>query len=202
MDKKNAIVILGGALKKDDKGKWRTTSFSESDNFGASGDRLRVIAGSYFFQDNNNQLIIVLGGKGQYKDNPDAPAVSEVIKKELEDLGVLSENIITETESGNTYEQLKNLKEIIKSNDFKEIKIISNEYHLPRIQAIIDNNLELKEVEDSCHIELHSAEKISIEHNPKLEKEIKFAYNTELMKQRISLEEKGVQDIKEGKYKF
>jgi len=97
VNKKTAIVILGGGLKKDADGRWRTTNYDESgDNFGVSGDRLRVVAANYLYKNNQEQLIIASGGKGQLKNIPGAPAVSEVLKRELIELGVPEEKIIEE----------------------------------------------------------------------------------------------------------
>jgi len=54
MDKiEQAIYILGGGLKKEADGKWRTTNYDEpGDNFGISGDRLRVVAAGYLYKNN------------------------------------------------------------------------------------------------------------------------------------------------------
>ena len=197
----NAVIILGGGLKKDDTGKWRTTTFDEGDNFGIDGSRLRVLAGAHLFKDNLDQLVIASGGKGQLKDIKDAPCVSEVIRAELIGIGVNSENIVTETESGNTYEQLQKLKDIIQERGIEHAIIISNKYHLPRIEAMIEQDEEFKGMMDNIRIETQSAEKILIEHEPKWEQKIESAYNSEAMRKREALEQKGVQDIKKEKYK-
>lgn len=201
MNKEKAIVILGGGIKKI-KDKWRTTSFQEGDEFGALGDRLRVIAGSYLYNDDRELTIIALGGKGQLKKFPDAPPVSSVIKEELIERGIPENVIIEEDKSGSTYEQLQELKSIIHDKNFESVIIISNEYHLPRIQAIIKQDVELKKMLNTLQIEVKSAEKSLIEHEPGWEKVIKSIYGGEAMQERIALEQKGVRDIKEGKYKL
>ena len=85
------IVILAGGLVKDING-WRTTWFDEMDNFGALGDRFRVLAGAYTYQnaqkENQDAWLIACGGKGQLQSISDAPTISSVIKKELIELGV------------------------------------------------------------------------------------------------------------------
>jgi len=196
---KSAIVILGGGLVKDKHGKWHTTNFDEKDKFGALGDRFRVKAGSYLYKKNTNQFIIVLGGKGQFKNIKNIPLISEIIKKELEELGVPPKNIIIETRSGNTFEQLQELKKIIKKQQLEEAVVISNEYHLPRIQVMIDQDKELK---NSAKIKLQSAEEIVTRYEPEQAEKIEFVYSSKSMQERIVLEQKGVQDIKDGKYKF
>jgi len=199
---KKAIVILGGGLIKDKNGSWRTTNFNEGDNFGASGDRLRVVAGSYLYKD-SPQLIIASGGKGQYKDIPGAPAVAEIIKKELIKLDVLSEDIFLENNSGNTWQQLQELKKIINKMELNKVIIVSNRWHLPRVQTMIEKDQELANTFNKGQIKLVSAEDVVIKYEPeKWKKIIDSAYNSKEMKKRIALEKKGVREIKEGKYKL
>lgn len=195
----DAIFILGGSLIKDN-GIWRTCRFDESDNFGVLGDTLRVKAGSILFNQGITGHIIALGGKGQYKDVTDFPTLSSIIKKELVQFGI-PPNQIEENLSDGTYGQLKTILEIVRQRNWTKVGIISNEYHLPRISAMIEyapNTGDLKNMAD-----LISAEKILIDHVPKRwQKEIKEAYESTGMQNRIAMEQKGIKDIKDGKYKF
>lgn len=217
MENKNTIVIIGGGLKKDGD-KWHTTNYDEGDNFGVQGDRLRVVAANYLYKDDPGQTIIALGGKGQLINIPDAPTVSEAIKKELMELGVPAEQIIKEENSGNSWQQLMELKKIIypvkslreakpisqgEEKGLGNIKIISNEYHLARLKAMAGLDDLLKEKIKNKNIEFQSAEEILLKYNSEeWEDKIKKAYKSEAMKERIVLEENGVRDIKEGKYKL
>lgn len=199
---KTAFFILGGALKNEN-GRWRTTEFQGGDHFGVTGDRLRVIAGQYLFEKNPETTLIVSGGRGQYKDLPDAPAIASVLRDELISRGVPDEAIVVEDESGNTYEQLQALKKIVQAGTFAEITIISNRYHLPRIQAMIEElDPELKQEFEEGTISLQSAEEILIAHKPEWKKEIDAAYALPTMQERIAGEEKGIRDLREGKYKI
>ncbi len=65
---------------------------------------------------------------------------------------------------------------------------------------MIEQDEEFKGMMDNIRIETQSAEKILIEHEPKWEQKIKIAYSSDAMKERVTLEQKGVQDTKEGKY--
>lgn len=203
---KSVIVILGGALKKDADGKWRTTNFDEGDNFGISGDRLRVVAASYLYKKNPDQLIIVSGGKGQLKDVlPRKITLASVIEGELVEQGVPLEKIIKEERSGNTYQQLKKLLKILKKRKFDKITIISNKCHLPRVRAIIEYKDEFAQIGKLLNkkVKLVSAESIVILYQPKIWKKIiEKAYASREMKERLSLEKKGVREIKLGIYKF
>lgn len=199
---KTAIVILGGGLVEEN-GKWRTTNFEEKgDKFGALGDRLRVVAGSFLWQDFPQSKIVCSGGKGQLKDREDAPTVASVLSEELAGLGVSGEDIIKEEESGNTAEQLEEALNIVENGGFDKVIIVSNEYHLPRVKTMIENFSGLKGYSNH-EFELKPAEKILVEHDPEAWAEaIKRAYEGDDMKKRIALEEQGICDIKEGRYKI
>ena len=203
VNKKTAIVILGGGLKKDETGKWRTTNYNEpGDNFGVSGDRLRVVAAGYLYKNNPQQIIIASGGKGQLKDIEDAPTVSEVIKKELIELGVPEEKIVEENNSGNAYQQLQEIEKIINKMQLKNVSILSSDWNLPRIKEMLVTFSDLKEISKLAEVEFLSAEKICLKFDrEKWQKIIDEAYKSEGLKKRIELEKKGVQDIKEGRYK-
>ena len=201
--KDKVVVILGGGLVKEN-GKWRTTNFNElGDDFGVLGDRLRIIAGSYLYKNNPEIFIIASGSKGQFKDIPDAPTVSEIFKKELIELGVLKERIIKEDKGGSTYQQLQEIKKIIKENCLKKVIIISNEWHLPRVEAMIKYDSDLVKMLKEKKIEIKSAEKICLKYEPaKWQDIINIAYNSEEMINRIELEKRGVEQIKSSVYKF
>ena len=202
------IVVLGGALVKDKSGEWRTTNYDEGDNFGVSGDKLRVLAAEVLVKDlavKENFLIVASGGRGQYRDIPGVPTLAGVIKNELIKLGVPADKILEENKSNNTFEQLQELKKIIKARKLQDVTIISNKYHLPRVQAMINYDAELKEMSGHGLIALKTiaAEDILIEHEPAVWKKIiDQAYASEGVKERIALEKKGVKQIKAGTYNF
>ena len=95
-NKKNIIIVLSGGLKKTKNG-WRTTNFNDKgDNFGISGDRLRVVAAGFLYDNKLSQLVIVSGGKGQLKGVlPGRITLASVIKDELVRIGIPAENIIS-----------------------------------------------------------------------------------------------------------
>lgn len=200
MEKKlEAIIVLGGWLTNEPKGKWRTMNFNEIDDEGLmSGDRVRVVATSYLYRKNPNLKVIVSGSQGRLNHVADCPTLSMVLKKELIELGVRSENIIEEPNSSGTYQQLKNSFAIIQKLNLTKVGIISNEYHLPRIEAFLEHV-----PHSNIQTGLISAEKIAVENDPKFwKKEIQNAYASDDMKKRVALEQKGVKDLKEGKYKL
>lgn len=193
-------MIFGGNLIKDERGKWRTTTFSEGDKYGALGDRLRVLAGADLYRDDSESIIIAVGGRGQLEEFPDSPTIAETIKKELIALGVNGESILTETESGNTFQQLRNMRSMLEKANFQHVTVISNRYHLPRIEAMIEKDPELKQMLDKHLIELKSAEDILIEHDPQWKDEVDKAYAGPEMRERIAKEFEGVRQLKKGTY--
>lgn len=191
------IVVLGGWLFKESDGSWRTMNFDELDGEGnASGDRVRVVAASFLSKKNPNLKIIVSGSRGRLIEE-DCPTLAKVLKKELIDLAVKPENIIEEDRSTGTFGQLKESLAIVDQLGLSEIGIISNEYHLPRISEF------LKYLKTDYDIKLISAEQVAIENDPEFwKKEVEDAYSSPEMQKRIALEQKGLKDLKEGKYKF
>lgn len=202
MKNKEAIIILGGGLAND-HGQWRTTGFDEGESFGAMGDRLRVEAAYILYKKNPELLIISSGSQGQYKNIPDVPTLAEVIKRELMDLGVPERLISKEDQSANTLQQLQALKTVINEKNLTNLFIISNQYHLPRLRAMIEKDDYLQSMLKKEEIKLISAEEVLIDHNPvKWQEFISKAYQSKAMKNRIIMEKKGVQQIKDGTYKL
>jgi hypothetical protein len=201
------IVVLGGALRKMPGGKWRTTTYFEGDNFGLSGDRLRVIAANYLYQDNQKRLFMVSGGKGQYTGISGVPPVSEVLKEELIRFHIPPEQIFVEKKSGNTLEQLLALQNMVKKDEvIGSIIILSNNHHLPRIRAFINNYPGLTKLNRLLKIgrlKLSGAERILLKVDPaRWKKVIDKAYTSSAMKKRKAIENRGIRQIKSGTYNF
>ena len=202
MQSSDAIAVLGGSLVKEKSGRWRTTGFEEGDNFGVQGDRLRVIAAGLLYK-KDGVFIIALGGRGQLKDVPDSPAVSEVIKDELIELGVRPEDIVCEKSSGSTFEQLLELGDIAGKESLEALTIITNEYHLPRVKALVQYNQILTKAFSHCRLVFKSAESILLEYDSESWEEIiAAAYKSEAVKKRIASELAGAEQIKDGTYVY
>src|SRR3990167_7826314 len=196
---KTAIFLMGGGLVND-AGVWRTTNYDEGDKFGIIGDRAVVVAAGFLYQDEPEQLCVAAGGRGQDQDIKDAPPVSAVLKQELIKLGVLNEDIMEENNSGNTYQQLRELQNIWQAKNFTQAALISNQHGLARIEAMIEYKIELAHFKDLLRVgrlKLLSAEEILLERAPaEWGGKIKRAYASEAMKKRIALEERGARQIK------
>jgi len=200
MNKFNTIVVLGGGIIKDKSG-WRTTDYNEEDKFGITGARLRVEAAYHLYLNRISPLFIVSGGKGQDRNVKNARAVADIMKDELVRLGVPADVIISDTNPDNTYQQLNALLKIASEVPAQKIGLISSDWHLPRIKTMLDYVPQLTKLSEI--VELISAEQILIQYDSmSWKKNIDKSRQGEKMKQRIVIEQKGINQIKEGTYKF
>jgi vancomycin permeability regulator SanA len=198
----NKLVALTGSLIKDETGKWRTTNFNEQGDInGVVGDRLRVEAAVVIFQKNPNISITISGGKSIASIYPDAPDVCDVMFVEMIELGVEPKNIIKDRSVGSTMDQVKSLSGIM-VDSVDSLYVLSNKYHLPRIEAMIKYFTDTNKLFDDGKIKLISAEDVLTDLLPeKWEEEIDKAYSSEAMAERIAKEKNGIEALKRGEYK-
>lgn len=201
----DAVAVLGGGMIRDEHGKWRTTRFEETgDNFGVTCDYIRVLAAKEIYKKNSKITIITCGSKGQFSHIPDAPTIAELLKQELIEHKIPKNAIMEEKNGGNTYQQIMAIAELIKNFRFKKIGLISNQYHLPRVRAMIKYNEILKKSLNPDIIIYLCAEEVLIEldHQNNWKEVLTKAYEIRAMKERIALENKGVKEIVEGRYRY
>jgi DUF218 domain len=202
--KRTLLAILGGDLVEDTSGKWRTTTATDpGDQYGILWDRLRVEAGWALYQDDQQLCLVVLGGKS---DKPGAPRIATVMKQELMELGVPEEAIVTEEESTTTYQQLLGLQQLVQEGEGDNVVLLTNAYHLTRVQAMIEYGpklLTLKDLLALGQLKAQAAEEILIERDSeKWQAEIDKVYQSEAMQARINGEADGVRQIHQGTYRF
>jgi uncharacterized SAM-binding protein YcdF (DUF218 family) len=197
----DAIVILGGTIKREGN-EWVSTSLTASDDFfGAPGGALRVEAATIIAKNYPNAAVVASGGKGYDSGNlPDErPVLADVIRRELIEYGVAASRILMETNSNNTYQQLQELENIIGDHQWKHIVMVTNRWHVPRTHAM----LAAKFPTLLSRVTITSAEDILLENEPATwKRQIDEAYESDFLKKRIAVEEQGVQQIKAGTYQF
>jgi hypothetical protein len=200
------LALLGGDLVRDvATDKWRTTTFEDAgDKFGILGDRLRIVAGWHLYRQDPSLRIVVLGGESNWTS--DAPTVAMVMKHELIELGVPEQAIVTERGSFTTYQQLSSLQAMFEGEIPPHGRIVSNRYHLGRIQAFIEHApalLRLRQWHMLGRVTLQEAEAILMARDPNTwQSQIDAAYQSPRMRERIALEEKGTRQIRDGTYLF
>lgn len=201
----DAVAVFGGGMIRNEHGRWRTTRFEETgDNFGVMGDYIRVLAAKEIYKKNPKITIITIGSKGQFSHIPDAPTLAELLKQELIEHKIPKNAIVEEKNGGNTYQQIMAIAELIKNFSFKKIGLVSNQYHIPRIRAMIEYNETLKKSLKTDTIIYLCAEEILIEldHQYNWKEVLRKVYESKTMKERVALENKGVKEIVEGRYKY
>jgi uncharacterized SAM-binding protein YcdF (DUF218 family) len=126
--KYDAGIVLGGMIK------YYNTEMERA-NFGSGADRLMQTIDLY----NTGKInkIIITGGSGRlgfqnYKEG-------DVIKELLEGIKLSSEDILTESNSRNTYENAKNTSELIKQENLSEpFLLITSAFHMRRSLAVFE----------------------------------------------------------------
>ena len=197
------VVVLGGALRKDDTGRWRTVDLGQGgDNFAASNDRWRIDAVYAIWKNDRSTTLVVSGGQGQYKKETDTPAVAEVMAHELMELGVSESAIMKDVESGNTVEQLRMTAAFAKEMKLQKVVILSNEWHIPRIKEMIAHAPGLVESLTGVEVELVAAENILWAESMEWQDRIKSARTDPGIMTRVALEQKGIRQIVDGTYKW
>ncbi|MBP6924072.1 MAG: YdcF family protein [Candidatus Pacebacteria bacterium] len=202
MKQEQVVFILGGGILEEG-GVWRTTHFTEKgDAFGALGDRLRVDAAFVLYQAHpETTLLVPSGSKGQLKDHLTAPTVASVMGVELETLGVPDKAILLDEVSGNSYQQLCTLVLLAEEYDWKHIVVLTNSWHLPRVQTMVDVTDSLRTFFLKRKISFVAAEEILIEADTVLwQKVIEDAYSDTSMRLRKEKEARGVRDLLAGTY--
>ncbi len=198
------IVVLGGGLAKDKEGTWRTTFGAfQSGNSGILDDRLRVFAAYEIWKIDKARSIVASGGRGALDNElPPGVTIATVISDELAALGVPREMIVLDNESGSTFQQLRWLAKALDNGYAKgKAEVISNDYHLPRIDAMVNYTDLASKLKNK--ISLVGAEDILL-------KSDKARWSDYLGKRmmskdyilRLNEEKKGVEHIKSGTYKF
>lgn len=203
MEAPNTIVVLAGGIKQDASGRWMSTDLTaEDDRLGASGGKLRVFAATILSNQHPAAVVVTSGGKGY--DLPgntqaDQPVSAEILRDELIECGIPAPRIVLEKNSNTTYQQLQEIEKMIPERGWKNVLLITNRYHLPRLRAMIETKYpNLVEVMTSV-----SAEEVLIEADPmRWEAMIAATYAESFMTERIAKETQGVEQIKNGTYRF
>jgi DUF218 domain len=191
---------------------YKTTAYSDVDHKGfLGGGKARIIAAaeaSSFFP----EAPLVTDSYSAQKSGEE-PTHAEVMAEELQHYGVPKERIIKEERSVDTITELVEMIKLAALHKWHNIAVVSNAYHIPRIQEMYrqldtlaskddtDFGAAMKEVaQNPIEISFVSAEDIlpiRSEHYVKLIEEME---NTSAFKNRVAAEEQGLKQLREGTY--
>lgn len=189
------ISLLGADIYKDNAGLWHSCDLNMRENPGrAPGDSFRVAAASYLAK--RGALIYAQGGLA----DDIHPPIADVMEHELRDLGIPRPQIATEVHSKTTLSQLIQLQDFLRRKMPKHILILTNEWHLPRVKAMVEHFTECSTLRSMKPVFM-SAEEVLLQYDPKQwqQKVVQARIRPE-MKEIIALEKKGVQQIENGSY--
>ena len=112
----DAVIVLGAQVKED----------------GTPSRQLRLrLEGALSQYHKNPSLIITTGAKGANEPAPEG----DVMKQWLLDAAVPEQDVISENQSFNTWQNLRNAKAIL-GEDAHRVVIVTSDYHLPRAMWI------------------------------------------------------------------
>ena len=116
----DAIIILGGGATLD------TPNISGAGHLsGTAANRVLTGAELYYLL---KVPIILSGGQGYRGSGSEA----QIARNILTSLGIPDSKIITEEESRNTFENVMNVKELIKKNGFQQPVLVTSAFHMER----------------------------------------------------------------------
>lgn len=188
--------MLGGWPRLNAQGVWHSSLFED----GGIGDRLRVEAAALLYRA-RPQLIMVTGGKGKLAHLPNAQPCASVMARELIELGIPAGDIALESNAASTYEQLQYIGTAFERFPVSTLRILSNRYHLPRIEAFLSADHRLRAWRACGRIQLESAEEVLLARDAFRWREIIAAgYAAQAVQELMAQEEKGVQAIRAGNY--
>lgn len=207
-------VLAGGSLEIDDDGgkRYGSPGYFGMEHGMAGGAIIRVAAAAVVAKINTD-IPVIVGGKYP-SDEKKAPA--EIIAAELQYAGVPDERVICDRENLDTISEIIGLIKIAQLTNSTNIGVLTNEYHIPRIEAIIKNLEWLLFDEDrdpdflagleklrngDINIDLVSAEEVIKNTPPTVyDREIVPALESEEMKRRVASEKRGINDLNAGNY--
>jgi hypothetical protein len=210
--KYDLVIVHGEGLHQTSKGDFYPSDYRDYDEFGMLGAGMRVAAALEMYL-NGQRVFVFTGGLSEknrkmFGDNCPNEAdiyadkflrmVTLLKKQEPEKYGNLEEPIVSkETESFNTKACIRVLLQQAKIQEHRNIAVISNDYHLPRMKAHYTNIS--KELEVDTDIAFISAEGVMREAHPgRYDRAIDRYYHSWLGRKRILWEMLGVAQIKLG----
>ncbi len=161
-----------------------------SDSVGPTYGLFRVAAGAYLAQEHPDAMVIASG----FAPFEGAPSIARVVRDELIERGVAQERIRLLEEPTKTYKELQALQKL--AEDVTETWIITNEWHVPRVNALLEK------------FPVPGAHTVAAEDILLAKDEAQWRERVERMRQdprmtkRHAQEKQGIEDLQAGRYRF
>lgn len=208
----DVIAVQSAGLRRLDDGTYRTTLYTDRDDFGMLGGFVRVLAAEELFWQKPDLPFVFCNGKSAKqiaKFGPNVPTdaeiheeqfVQDILRDQRHTLTTPQPTTFLENTSVNTVASIVNLFDMSKEHGWQTMGLISSDYHIPRIQALCElifAQLQSRPVT----LTFLSAERLLKERRPGVyDTEIDTAYATPDALERIKNEQNGCQDIAAGRY--
>lgn len=201
----DAVIVLGMNIRKIEAG-YRPTTYHDYDEFGMLAGEMNIIAASLLFEQQQASTFVFSTGTSQKTKaafGPDAPTEASVYSqdflKRISGTKHPRPTIILEDRSVNTYSNLTECIDIIASEGWRNIAIMSARYHIPRVEMLWQ--LATKSNPVATRARFLVAEDVISANLPGIYDEmITAAYHSAEGKKRLQSEAQGLQDMKDGKY--
>ncbi len=211
----DAVVVLSADIVEapEKESGYKSGSYEDMDVRNLlSGAKARVIAGaeaSKHFPD----AIIVTDTRDR-DTSRGRPTHAQIYANELLQLGVQSDRILQEPDSINTITELAEIIKIAAERRWKHIALISNDYHLPRIQEMYARLPELVSADDRQFSDAYrdftaaggvistvSAEDVLLVRDPRYKRLIDTVHALPSYTARVQAEQQGIEDLRQGRYR-
>lgn len=191
------VSVLGADIYKDSHDVWHTCDLNMRDNPTRElPESFRLQAAYYLAK--NRALLYLQGGLAD--DN--YPSLSSVMEEELLELGVDRDLLAIEERSTKTFSQLIELQSFLRRKMPKMVMILSNDWHIPRVRAMIEYLPQLDSLRYMKHT-LMGAEEVLLKEDPKMwQDKVAKARARPEMKEIIAREKQGTKQIQNNTYNW
>lgn len=199
----DSIAILSGGIKKhirEEGEMYLPTSYK--DGLGGKG---RIIAASKLAEVFPNSPLLTLSHV-----DPTVPSQAEIYHQELVRQGIDTSRIIKDPDAYNTFSELVAIQRQAQLNAWKNVIVVTNNYHLPRTSYMLEHfedlarRFQLTEPlqPHTLTLRLVGAEDILTAFSPHYTSLIDAWMKTPSYAKLVELEEKGLQDLQTNTYFF
>lgn len=219
----DAVFVLSGGIigspNVQDAQPLRSTPYTEADHVGLfGGGEARVIAAAELSTLLPKALIVTNSTVRTKGGKLEEHAL--VYAAELRAMGVPDGQIMEQVRSSSTATELVELLRLIKEKGWNRVVVITNDYHVPRAQAMYNNlkrlftpeydealSREVAELvayvrENDIQVALQDAESVLISSRPSYAPIIAGSKLTEAYAQRLVAEEQGTRQVLDGTYRL